>query len=216
MQTFNGKSFLVAKGTTHPDYSYFTFEQEERDFRDKYWQVKSNDVVFDIGASYGTYTLSAGAMDAKVYTFEPEKTIYCDLVQNITLNGWQDRCYPFNIGLWSSETSVDMKSYAPHWPGYCISGDYQVKTVDKIVKENKITKLDWMKIDVEGAEEHVIRGAINTISKLKPKLIIECHIFLSADIKDNVKEIISSISNYDFEEISRPPCVMLYCTPKKD
>lgn len=215
MQSFKGKSFKTIKGNTHPDYSNDTFEKEERNFREKYWNIEKNDVVFDIGSSYGSYALTASAMESKVYAFEPEPTVYCDLLSNITINGWQDRCYPFNIGLYDSETSIDMKSYAPHWPAFTISQDYNVTTLDKMVEKLQINKIDWIKIDVEGVEENVIRGAFETISRFKPKMIIECHDFMNPNISNNVKNLLSSLANYEFEEIARDPCVMIYAYLKE-
>jgi FkbM family methyltransferase len=213
-QTFKEHTFRVAKGATHPEYSYFTFESEERDFRDKYWDIKKDDVVFDIGASYGTYTLSACSTGATVYCFEPEKTVFTDLVTNITLNGWSTRCFPSNTGLWSSKTLVDMKEYAPHWPQATITSLYNVETIDNIVEDNRLNKINWMKIDVEGAEVHVVQGGLKTIKRFKPNLIIECHTFLDAKLKDNVKELLSSVCEYNYEEIDREPCVMLLAKVK--
>lgn len=214
-QSFSGKTFKVIKGTQHPDYSFDTFEKEEKDFRDQYWKINNEDVILDIGASYGSYALSACAMGATVFAFEPEKTVYDDLVKNIEINNWQNKCFAMNIGLWSNKTSIDMKSYAPHWPQYSITSDYSADTIDNIIKDNKITKIDWIKIDVEGAEENVIRGGLKTISQYCPKLIIECHTFLDANITNNIKKLLSSICEYSYEEISRPPHIMLYATRKE-
>lgn len=214
---FNGRTFSVKQGSVHPAYSYFTFNEEEKDFRDKYWQVKSGDVVFDIGASYGSYSLSACAMGAKVFSFEPESTVYCDLVENVILNDWRTRCYVFNFGLWSYESIIDMKSYAPHWPSQTISKDYEMNTLDDValVKLHKnYSKIDWIKIDVEGAEEHVVKGGLKTIEKFRPRMIIECHVFLDAELKNKIRTMLEPL-NYTFEEIVRDPCVMLLCTPKE-
>lgn len=208
-QSFKGKTFRVIKGSTHPEYSYFTFEQEESDFRNQYWNIAEGDVVLDIGSSYGAYALTACAVGATVHAFEPETSVFYDLVNNITINNWHGKCFARNMGLWSSVASVDMKSYAPHWPQQTITSDYSMTTVDKFVEDNNISKVDWMKVDVEGAEEHVIKGALNTIKKFRPKLIIECHVFLNSDIKDNVKALLASVQNYELEEVSRPPCIML-------
>jgi FkbM family methyltransferase len=209
-QYFNGRFFNVLKGKLHPDYSYDTFENEEFDFRNKYWKIKKNDVVFDIGASYGSYALTAAVMDAKVYCFEPEPAVFQDLLANIVLNGFNTICYPFNVGMWDEEASIDMKSYAPHWPDRGISCDYNMKTLDQVVADMGITRLDWIKIDVEGAEEQVISGGKLSISKFKPKLIIECHVFLNQRIVNNIKKALLLLGNYKFEEILRDPCVLLY------
>lgn len=214
-QSFKGKEFKVIKGQTHPEYSYSTFEQEEYEFRNKYWDIKADDVVMDVGASYGAYSMSACVMGATVFAIEPEKTVFDDLVHNIQINNFT-KCIPINNALWSSVKSVNMKDYAPHWPANTISGNYDTKTLDQLATDFNIQRLDWVKIDVEGAEEHVILGGLKTIIKFKPKLIIECHTFLDAELKDKIKKLLSSVADYDFEEIDRPPCVFLYATPKEN
>lgn len=72
--SFKGKEFKIIKGSTHPDYSFDTFDKEEHEFRNKYWNIQDGDVVFDIGSSYGSYALTACAAGAeKVYAFELKK-----------------------------------------------------------------------------------------------------------------------------------------------
>lgn len=213
-QHFKGKEFMVAMGGLHPDYSFHTFELEEHDIRDKYWNIKEGDIVFDVGSSYGSYALTATAMGATVLAFEPEKTVFCDLVANIKLNNWQTKCFAFNLALWSEKKTVNMKNWAPHWPTRAITSDYPTDTLTSIADTWKITRLDWIKIDVEGAEVNVIQGGLETIKRFKPKLLVECHTFLDPNIKDNVKKLLSSVCDYDFEEIDRDPCVILYATPK--
>lgn len=208
-QFFKDKDFIVAKGYLHPDYSYHTFEREEKDFREKYWDIKENDVVFDVGSSYGSYSLSACALGAIVYAFEPEKLVFDDLVSNIKINNWQNKCFAYNFGLHSSENDIDFAKQAPHWPQFAISSLYKMRTLDDIAAEQKNSKLDWIKIDVEGAEEHVILGGKNTIQKFHPKLIIECHVFMDKNIVSRVKSILSSLWQYEYEEVERSECILL-------
>jgi FkbM family methyltransferase len=208
-QFFKGKEFVVVKGTLHPDYSYYTFEQEERNFREKYWDIKENDVVFDVGSSYGSYSLSACALGATVYAFEPEKLVFNDLILNININNWHNKCFGYNFGLHSSEKEIDFAKEASHWPQFAISSLYKMRMLDDIVVEQKISRLDWIKIDVEGAEEHVIIGGKNTIQKLHPKLIVECHTFMDKEIVSKVKYLLSSLGQYEYEEIERSECILL-------
>ena len=210
-QYFRDKKFNVLMGSTHPLYSIATFDTEEKDFREKYWDIKENDVVFDIGASYGAYTLSACSMGATVYSFEPEKTVYCDLVSNINLNSFI-KCVPQNLALWNVSTEIDMKTYAKHWPAQTITSDYETTTIDDTVKKYNIQKIDWIKIDVEGAEINVVHGGLKSFNKFKPKLIIECHTFIDLTIPETIKSLLKD--NYNFEEIERDPCIMLMGTPK--
>lgn len=216
VQTFHGIPFYVLKGSMHPEFSFFTFDGEEKEFREDYWQIKSGDVVFDIGASYGAYALAACSVGATCYAFEPEKSIAHDLANNVMINGWEGKCFVSDSGLWSSKKLVNMKDYAPHWPQATITGDYMMNTIDDIVEEQNIQKLDWIKIDVEGAEEHVIMGALKSIRRFHPKLIIECHVFLDAELKDKIKTILSDVGGYIFNEMARPPCIMLLAIPFKE
>jgi FkbM family methyltransferase len=212
-QTFKDKTFRVIKGVTHPEYSYFTFEGEEREFRDKYWDIKSGDIVFDVGASYGTYTLSACAAGATVYSFEPEITVFEDLVNNINLNNWRSTCFLANVGLWNYCTTVHMNSYAPHWSKDSISGNYRMFPLDQVIEEHNIEKIDWIKIDVEGAEFKCLQGGLSSIKKFKPNLIIECHIFLDKEILNDIRKLLS-IYDYEFEVVEREPCQMLIARQK--
>ena len=216
-ETFRGQPFSVAKGSLHPEYSSFTFD-EERDIRETYWNVREGDVVLDVGASYGSYTLPACAVGATVVAFEPEPLVFTDFVQNLQLNGWlRTRCHPFNLGLWDEDAvKVSMATYAPHWPQHTISGPYQMVTLDRFAlthPELLGRRLDWLKVDVEGAEEQVLRGGIETIRRFRPKLLVECHVFLDSQLKDRVVSLLKSIHlDYIIRELDRPPCIMLVVT----
>jgi len=87
-------------------------------------------------------------------------------------------------------------------------------TLDNVVDTYKINKINWIKIDVEGAEEKAIIGGLKSISKFKTNMIIECHNFLDPQISNRVKQLITSSFDCNFEEIERHPCTMLYITPK--
>jgi len=115
--------------------------------------------------------------------------------------------------MWNTCTMVDMKDYAPHWAPQTITSDYSVITIDEMVKNNNIKKIDWMKIDVEGAEVNVINGGLNSIAKFMPNMIIECHTFLNQNFMSEIKQILSQF-NYSFEEVARNPCDMLIVRKK--
>ena len=200
---FRGHEFQVVSGTTHPQYSQDTFTQEEHEFREKYWHPEPGQVVVDAGASYGSYTLTALACGASVRAYEPEPSVRIDLVRNVELNGWLHRFFASSFGLWDRTALVHMSSYAPHWPKQTITGDFKMKRLDDIFDGDR---LDWFKLDVEGAEERAIKGALQTIAKHKPRLIIEAHVFLDADMVSKIKALLPQYS-WILEE--RDPCVMM-------
>ena len=200
---FRGHEFKTVPGTVHPQYSHDTFTIEEHDFRERYWNPQPGDVVVDAGASYGSYTLTALACGADVWAFEPEPTVMVDLERNVRENGWQNRCDLHTCGLWDKDAVVDMRSYAQHWPEDTITDPFDMKRLDDVFTGDR---LDWLKIDTEGAEERVVRGALDTIRKHKPKMIVECHVFLEADM---VQKIRALLPEYEWIEEPRDPCVLL-------
>jgi len=194
----------LLEGAVHPAYS-LTCLEEERDFRERYWKVRPGDVVVDAGASYGAYTLTALQAGADFcFAFEPEPTIAVDLRRNVEANGWQDRCAVIESALWDSHAVVDMKEYAKHWPPQTITKPYPADKLDTMC--GTLSRLDWFKLDVEGVEEQAIRGALETINRCKPRLIIECHTFIDAGIAERIKAM---LPRYTWEEVPREPCVFL-------
>lgn len=209
---FRGREFTVIKGLTHPEYSFDTFEKEEAALRDKYWNIGPGDVVLDVGASYGSYTLTAAAMGAYVFAYEPEPSVFSDLVANINRNDWRDRIWPVNMAMGRDRTDVDMRQYAKHWPQHTISGAYPSTTIDGGLPKG--TAPTWIKIDVEGLEEDVIAGGAMTLALHKPKLLIECHDFIDPGISERIKV---KLPQYVFEDMCREPgsdVVNLYGVPR--
>lgn len=203
---FRGREFVAVKGKTHPGYSWDTFAREEAELRDKYWTVGPDDIVVDVGASYGSYTLTALAMGAEVWAYEPEPTVFVDLAWNVHANHWDTRAKLFNFGLSDVNGMVDMRKYAPHWPGHTIFGEYRVFALDSVAA----VEPTWLKVDVEGHEEAVLRGALSIITRHQPKILVECHQFLDSGIKDRVRGM---LHGYTFEEIPRDDVVILYGVP---
>jgi FkbM family methyltransferase len=202
----------LLEGTMHPAYS-LTCMDEERDFRDKYWRVLAGDEVVDVGASYGAYTLTAlEAGAAMVWAFEPEPSIAADLRRNIEANGWSERAHVFAEALSDKTEALDMRSYAPHWPQQCITGTYAARALDDVA--TLMSRLDWLKVDVEGAEERVLRGALETLKRCRPTVIVECHTFLRQGITDSCRELLQQAGYAKFEVVARPPCQMLLAYPR--
>jgi len=204
--TFRGKTFRMLEGSTHPAYSLTCFETEEKDFREQYWDPKPGQVVVDAGASYGSYTLSAAAMGATVIAFEPDNAIFLDLLRNVEENGFQDRVTIQRLGLWDRTDSVDLKSYAPHWPAGTVANTFAMVPLDSF----DLQQVDWLKIDIEGAEAHALRGAVKTIARCKPTLIVEVHTFLDPTLMAKCEAAIADSGvEYWLEEVSRGECAML-------
>ncbi len=148
--------------------------------------VKSGDIVLDIGANQGEYSLWAArktGQKGKVYAFEPLKSMYDQLLHNISLNPkYASVINPIQIGLSDEENRLNLYSGNLENEGVntlfpdtdsTMLETIQLKKLDDIVKEIKIGKIDGIKIDVEGAEFMVLKGGFETIKKNMPYLFIE-------------------------------------------
>ena len=122
----------------------------------KEFEIKKGDIVFDIGAHIGSFSMYAAHKGAIVYAFEPTKTSYDRLVENIKINGYENRVKAYNYGVYNKngEISFDIDTqhsgchsvYSATEGGTVIS----VKKLDDIVRDEKINKIDFLKIDEIG------------------------------------------------------------------
>ena len=145
-------------------------------------QAEKGDVVLDIGACWGDtalYFADKVGDNGKVFSFEfiPENiNIYN---RNMELNAH----YNSRIQLIQNpvaDVSGQKVYYQDFGPGSTISatpfknqtGNTTTISVDDFADRYNILKVDFIKMDIEGAEPAALRGAINTIKKYRPKLAI--------------------------------------------
>jgi FkbM family methyltransferase len=189
--TFKGATYRTKPGRLHPQYSIDCFDGDEAAVREKHWLPDLGDVVVDVGASYGAYTLTAQARGATVHAFEPEMSIFEDLGDNVDANdGRRPRLYPF--GLSDKTETIDARAIMPHWPAHTITHPYFMVRLDDLA----MRRVDWLKIDVEGMEVKVLRGGQETIKRCRPRVLCECHVFLDKDMVAKCKEL---LPGYSFE-----------------
>lgn len=138
--------------------------------------LREGDIFFDVGAYKGYYSLLASELvgeRGKVIAFEPYKEAFEILLKNIRLNGITN-IIAENVALSDFEGAG---KFVPAGIGSHLGNGNQiikVKTLDNVVNTLKIVP-DIIKIDVEGAEYSVLRGAKNVLKHYRPTLIIEIH-----------------------------------------
>jgi FkbM family methyltransferase len=146
-----------------------------------YLRIKKGDVFIDVGSHIGKYTFKAADIignNGLVIAIEPTPENYRHLVRGIKLNDFRN-VITLNIAAWYEE--CDLKIYYGETAGLHTSkfnaslGFFiaKAKTIDNIIKKLNIKKVDWIKIDVEGASFEVLKGSIEVINRFKPKIIIE-------------------------------------------
>lgn len=193
---FRGRPYLVAcqnLGSMPQDASWFTYE-DEAVVRDRDWTIAEGDVVLDVGAAYGSYVMTAlvsGA--AAVHSWNPNSNENNFMRATLELNGWSDKCIIHEDGLWSKtgflrDTDLEFSETEP------VEGGFKVRTLDSY--DLGLSRVDWLKLDVEGAEVEVLHGAEQLIRKYMPKVVVENHQFKDPTIQQRVKDFLGSIG-YD-------------------
>lgn len=157
-------------------------EDYEAELRYLWSILRAGDVVVDVGASFGLYSLVAASRvgpAGRVLAFEPAKASYDILCRNVELNGhhW---LRPFHLAL------ADRKGTAAlhHHPdpsrnslgptGSLSHEQVTLTTLDDVLDTEEVPGvLAAVKIDVEGAEAIVLHGAERAIAQLRPLVIFE-------------------------------------------
>ncbi|WP_051586360.1 FkbM family methyltransferase [Selenomonas sp. AE3005] len=152
------------------------------------------DIVIDGGAFDGKTAKDFAAMGARVYAFEMNAVNFAACQKNNTDNN----CVFENMGLWSCKRQLNYNvqgagSHISNVGGECAG----VIDIDTYVRENNIPRIDYIKLDVEGAELEVLKGAFLTISQFKPKLAISAY-HKPEDLYEIQKYIRSLRCDYQF------------------
>lgn len=201
---FRGNKFKICYYDDTPqEPSWFSFD-DESGVRDRDWDIKPGDVVFDIGSAYGSYALTALASGAKeAVCWNPNNDENTVLHASANENGWDsDRLFIFDSGLWSSHSflrDTDLKEFDGPYPGA-----FEVRALDDYLERDfaELPHLDWIKMDVEGAEVEVLKGAEQTIRRFKPRILVELHLFKDGTLSTQVTELLAS---YGYRKVSEHP-----------
>lgn len=147
--------------------------------------IEENDVIFDIGGNIGLFALYASRFKGtKVFSFEPHPENYQNLVKNIKENAITN-IYDFNFAIGSqveervlikginsgTHKLANFRNDLDNTEGTKVS----TVTTESIMLEHKIDKIDFMKIDCEGAEGEIIKSLELQVLKKIKKMIIEFH-----------------------------------------
>jgi FkbM family methyltransferase len=142
--------------------------------------VKSGDVVLDVGANVGTDCKKALAAGAKlVVAIEPEPVTLECLRRNLAAEIREGRVIVVPKGAWDKEDTLQLhvdeanaggSSFLWQTGGPSIS--VPLTTIDRMVAELNLGRVDLIKMDIEGSEKNALLGAAQTIRRFHPKLAL--------------------------------------------
>ena len=170
--------------------------------------IRLGDHVLDGGAYIGTVALPAAiraGVSGRVYCFEPAAENFRKLRRHVEWNRLtQILCFPHAL----AESTGPLELARP-WPenkgghlirrkGWTSCPREQVPglAVDEWAEREAIARLDLVKLDVEGCEGHVLRGARQTLKKHRPILFLESHepnLQRQGDSRQNLRAEVESL-----------------------
>ena len=178
------------------------------DYSGKDFSIKNDDVVIDVGAHIGLFTLFASqyCKSGKIYCFEPVKENYDLLLDNIKLNHLTN-ISTFNCAVSNKSSKVKIflqDDEAGHSMYTTNSNSVEVysMTLNDFFKETKIKKCNFLKLDCEGAEYYIIDSLTPKNFDIIEKIIIECHF---ADSKPLLlKKLTKTLEKFSFDTKTKP------------
>jgi FkbM family methyltransferase len=201
---------LITKGSFEP-------EQTER----LRTILQPNAVFVDVGANIGYFTVLASKWvrpSGQVFAFEPVPSTYHRLSKNMALNN-SHNVSAFNLACFSRcgfmSMTVTVDSAKSHLSAESNqNAQVQMTTLDEFFKERPVRRLDCLKIDTEGADFEVLKGATEIIKRFRPAIILELdHIWRFGSSKHDVEQYLEG-SGYSIAEIRADHSTDLVCLPQ--
>ena len=167
--------------------------------------VRPGDVVMDVGANVGLYArkaLQAGA--AKVIAIEPVPANVECLRRNLKSEIDAGRVVVVAKGAWDKDDVLEMNVYPDNMAGATFVGSRDepghklqlpLTTLDKIAAGLGLERVDFIKMDIEGAERQAVRGAAALIRQHKPRMAL-CVYHLPDDPVVISREVLALRADY--------------------
>ena len=175
------------------------------EYKKENFEIKQNDVVIDVGAHIGLFTIYASQFctNGKIYSFEPVTENYQLLLDNIKLNNL-NYVTSFNQAISNSNDSIELFLNNDESGHSMFSKSSKSVKIDSIslqtfFDENQINHCNFLKLDCEGAEYEIIEKLPLKYFKMIEKMVIEYHMFdLHPELLEKLKNKLLK-NNFKFE-----------------
>ncbi len=167
--------------------------------------VKPGDCVIDIGANQGYYTLLASELvgsNGKVISIEPNPEVFSKLLASVQINGFYSRVNPMNVALAFEGGAGLVPFWVPHRD--CKNGRFifpednhdlleahgniiEVEAID--LQVDQFDRVDFIKIDVEGAELAVLKQIRPIIDQFRPGIVCEVNFGRNYSYNDLIEAV---------------------------
>lgn len=208
---YKGERYVISCPNTLTNWraeTYFTKEPETIEWIDTF---QKGDVLFDVGANIGLYSIYAAKRGVRVVAFEPESQNYALINKNIFLNGCSDTAMALNIAL-SDKDCVDYLNISQYQAGCAVNCfqdtvDWKYEkftphfrqgvlsyTLDSFLGRYSNCFPSHIKIDVDGLEPKIMKGAQST---LKDRRLKSISLEINEALSENL-EMVAQLQGYGF------------------
>lgn len=171
--------------------------------------VSNGDIVLDLGANLGVFSVYAAAKGGTAYAFEPTGALGNVIKFHSEVNGGAIHYEPYAVSDKVGEAKFLMHPLTVSGntlvndmlDRYDQNIDYETvkqTTIDDFVKTEGLERVDFIKADIEGAERLMLKGAQETLKKFAPKLAL-CTYHLPDDKEVMTELILKANPNYKIE-----------------
>lgn len=181
-------------------------------------------VFVDVGAHVGLYSLELASKAAQVIAIEANPETQARLEENIQLNELWNKVSTYGGAAWNKSAELRMED--PN--GKIAGGSNQVRKptedeawtvmgekLDVILTSFDPVRVDFIKIDVEGAEWRVLKGARETLMTFHPTLLIEMHdVFCGPENRQKVEHELEAVGYKHGDDIPYGDCYSWVCRPR--
>ena len=186
-------------------------EPNEMAFVDRF--LEPGMVFLDAGANEGVYTLLASARvggTGRVYAFEPSSREFSRLGQNLALNSISN-VTALAVALLDKDGEEELNIAEAEHGGQNTLGAFAyeiaslgrervtTRKIDSVLREYRVRRLDLMKLDVEGAEPWLLRGADRTLRKIRPVLLFEVSEPSLRNMGSSAEELLAFIRSFRYD-----------------
>jgi FkbM family methyltransferase len=180
--------------------------------------LKPGDVVLDIGANHGFYSIIAApriAPNGHIYAFEPSKNFYDLIKASVSVNGLGDVISVENLALGDADGEVVLQ-FDPHWSGGgniggsrpgdadpAVAAGLESERVKCVALDNylgdKLARVDVIKMDIEGAEGIALKGMAKIIDRSRDlKMMLEFCPTMMSRFDCDANFVVQFLSSRDF------------------
>jgi len=206
VRTWDNCKFLVRPKT--PDLTVATFSMEEYELK-RWFLPYARGIVVDVGANIGGYTVRACRQAKLVVAIEPEEETFITLKKNVELNCHKHNAILVRKAIGKEKGTAILKVprkgelidtsvaslFKPDidWRDY-VYEEVEVDTLDNIMASLGINRVDFLKVDIEGAEAVAFRGMKRTLENTR---------YLMIEIRRENEWLIDELKRMGFKLIDR-------------